>query len=138
MTAIDEADIGAETKAPPSTRGFGLRHKLESLTSYSNMPELTPSQPEPPPTPPAQQIIIAAGAQTSEIDRLAAYVARGGPREERKERLKTAVKIITVSAKDDIDKTQLAKSLDDKLFILEGEQPAGSPFDFIHNFLNPR
>lgn len=119
-------------QAPSAPRGYGLRRRLEEApppTLHAPEPELDP------PAPPVQQIVIAQQAPVSEVDRLAAYVAKGPPAD-RDRRLKTAAEVIAASAKDDAEKRSLARALDEKIAAL-GPSPASppsSPLDLLGNW----
>lgn len=131
VTAIGNVNGGAPQNeiAPAVATGYGLRTKLASLPPA---PYSAP-EPEPPPPPPTPQIVINAGSSTSEVDRLAEYVARGGAPGERDKRLDTAVDILKTSAKSDTEKAQLARALDEKLATIEPPKPRSS-IDFIVDF----
>ena len=60
---------------------------------------------------------------TPELDRMAAYIVKGGPPTERDARLKTIVTILSATAKDDTEKADLGKALDQKIAVLEGKKP---------------
>jgi hypothetical protein len=129
----DEKIASFEAATP---QGYGLRRRR---VRESAPPPHDPSDdlsPEPEPPPPAQIVIAQAPTVTSEIDRLAVFVAKDGPQGERQNRLATAVRILSVSANSDAEKTQLARALDEKLLAIEGQKPASSsPFDFLESFL---
>jgi hypothetical protein len=117
--------------ATPSPTGYGLRRRF-----YESTPE--EPRPAPPPLPPPPQIVVTTTppSATVEIDRLAIFVAKGGPEDKREDRLHTAVQILSISAKDDIEKTELAKSLDEKVLTIEGRPPApSSPLDLVTDWI---
>ena len=110
-----------------------LRERLgtASLPVYDPNPKpvvAAPTQPGP-----QQQIVINTGSVgTPEMDRMAAYIIKGGPPVERDARMKTVVTILSATAKDDAERAELGKALDQKIAVLEGKKPeAQSTLSFI-------
>ena len=110
--------------AAPARR-TSLRDRLANSSPPDyDIPAREEPPPEPPPAPPAPQIVIAQAAPaTAEVDRLAAFVLRGGLPADRPARLATAAQVLATSARDEADKVQLARALDDKIRAIEGQQP---------------
>lgn len=121
----------------PAPRGLGLRARYENQPAPIR-PEDIPPEEEPQSS--APQVVIHNGPQgnsVSEVDRLATFVARGGPPGERDNRHRTAANILGATARDEAEKIALAHALDDKIKSIEGAAPprAKSLLDFAADWL---
>ena len=133
----ERRDRGKE-KTPSKERvsGLGLRKRMIENSSESPFTEEPVEEAPAPAAPPAQQIVITQAAPAPavpELDRLAIFVVQGGPPHEEARRLSSTIDILRATARDDTERSSLAKTLDEKIALLKGvpAKKSFSPLDMI-------